>query len=77
MKDKFIDRVLSINIKALTNENKEVIIRYTDFKDLDNATISYGYTDYYTRNFCYRQKLEGIGFDVNCKGYALEVIEKE
>ena len=77
MDGKFIDRILSVDIKALTNENKEVIVRYTDFKDLDNATISYNYTDHYTNNFCYRQKLVGISFDINCKGYALEVVEEE
>ena len=77
MDGKFIDRILSVDIKVLTNENKEVIVRYTDFKDLDNATISHNYTDHYASNFCYRQKFEGIGFDVNCKGYILEIIEEE
>lgn len=77
MDDKLIDRILSIDIKALTNENKEVIVRYTDFKDLDNITISQSYTDRRSNIVCYKQTLEGIGFNVSCQGYTLEIIEEE
>ncbi len=77
MKDKIIDRILSIDVKALTNENKEVIIRYTDFKDLDNINITHDYKNHYNNNFCYKTTLEGFGFDVNCKGYTIEFIETD
>lgn len=77
MKDEIIDRILSIDIKVLTNENKEVIVRYTDFKDLDNMTIRHDYADRYSNNFCYRQSLEGVGFDVSCQGYSIEIEECE
>lgn len=77
MDDKLIDRILSIDIKALTNENKEVIVRYTDFEDLDNMTISQSYTEHRSNIVCCRQTLEGIGFNVICRGYTLEIIEEE
>lgn len=77
MDDKIVDRILSIDIKVLTNESKEVVVRYTDFKDLDNMTISRNYVSRCSNIVCYRETLKGFGFDVSCQGYTLEIIENE
>lgn len=77
MNDIVIDKVLSVDIRAQTNDNKEIIVRHTDFKFLEDATISFDYIDRYANNFCYRKMLNGISFDVKCNGYSIEIEECE
>lgn len=75
MENTIVNKVLSIDIKVLTNDNKESIIRYTDFKYLEDVTISQEYKEDYSNNVCFNKSLENIGFDIKCKGYSVEIIE--
>lgn len=75
MEDTVVDKVLSIDIKVLTKEDKEVILRYADFKCLEDMTISREYKDDYSCNLLFRKSLKNLGFDAKCDGYSFEIIE--
>lgn len=75
MKNEIVNKILSVDIKVLTNDNKEVIIRYADFKYFEDMTISQEYKENYSNNACFNKSLENIGFDIKCRGYSMEIIE--
>ena len=75
MDETVVDKVLSIDIKVLTSENKEVVLRYTDFKNLEDMTISREYKDDYYCNLLCIKSLKGLDFYVKCNGYSFELVE--
>lgn len=72
MKRETVDKILSMDIRVLTNEGNDKVIRFTDFKNLKDMTISYEY-DY---SHVY-PVLDEIKIDVKCNGYLLAILDTE
>lgn len=70
-----IKKILSIDIKAQTQDDKEIIIHYTDFKPPEDMTISYDSTSLYANNVCWKQQLNGFSLDIKCNGFSIEIEE--
>ena len=72
-------KLLSVDLKALTFDNKEVILRYTDFKNCEDAMIEYNYYDGYDEIFVFRcphPVLKEIKITIPCSSCSMEVIHE-
>jgi hypothetical protein len=72
-------KLLSVDLKALTFDNKEVVLRYTDFKNCEDAMIEYNYYEGYDEIFGYRcphPVLKEIKITIPCNGCSMEVINE-
>lgn len=77
-RNKVLCKLLSVDLKALTFDNKEVILRYTDFKNCEDAMIEYDYYDEYDAVYyaLRRPVLRGIKIEIPCNGCCMEVINE-
>lgn len=72
-------KLLSVDLKALTFDNKEVILRYTDFKNCEDAMIEYNSYGGYDEFFGYRcphPVLKEIKITIPCSSCSMEVIHE-
>lgn len=71
-------KLLSVDLKALTFDNKEVTLRYFDFKNCEDAMIEYDYYDEYDAVYYSLRHpvLKGINITIPCNGCCMEVINE-
>ena len=79
MNNEVFCKLLSVDLKALTSENKEVVLRYSDFKNCEDARIEYDYCEEYDGVYGYRRSypvLKEIKITIPCNGCSMEVINE-
>ena len=71
-------KLLSVDLKALTLDNKEVILRYSDFKKCEDVMIEYDYYDEYDAVYksLRHPVLKGIKITIPCSSCCMEVINE-
>lgn len=76
MNEVAVKEVLGVDIKVLTDDNKEKILRFRDFTNFTSTTLSYDYEDHYVGYpIHFFPILKEIKLTINCSGLSFEVVD--